>query len=194
MLAFCNNSNAVYRLQNPVDTSHTYVPFLPTKTLQFFYYFRTYVRHAHISPRPADTSHICLSLCQQPHIAHICQSLQTHTLPQYFTMLSIVISYLPSILFNRSILQMLLTSSSNTSDNFFHSVQNTHLTNTFFGVQQVHIFLPLFLTLFFNSPAVECLNCILFVLKYFNKGNIPVELSPLLNYVVLYKTEISPTK
>jgi hypothetical protein len=35
------------------------------------------------SPRPADTSRICLSLCQQPHIARICQSLLTHYTPVF---------------------------------------------------------------------------------------------------------------
>lgn len=77
MLAYFSNNNAVYRVHKTIDTSHSYVSFLSTKTYYNSVLFLD-ICHAYISPRPADTAHICLSLCQQPHIARMCHPLQTH--------------------------------------------------------------------------------------------------------------------
>ena len=128
MLTYFSNNTAVYRVHNPVDTSHSYISFLSTKTYYNSLLFPD-IRHAYISPRPTDTSHICLSLS---HILHVYVTLYRHTLPQYFSMSSRAISYLPSTLSNRSILPMSFTLSSSRYNNFLHSVQNTHLTNNLY--------------------------------------------------------------
>jgi len=77
MLTYFSNNTAVYRVHNPVDTSHSYISFLSTKTYYNSLLFPD-IRHAYISPRPTDTSHICLSLS---HILHVYVTLYRHTLP-----------------------------------------------------------------------------------------------------------------
>jgi len=82
MLAYCSNSNAVYRVQYPVDTSHSYVSFLSIKA-----YYNSFNISGNMS-RLNFTQSSRRGEIASIHILHVYVTLYRHTLPQYFTISS----------------------------------------------------------------------------------------------------------